>query len=322
MRASSRHRLGDVNVEHKGGPVSGRAPVGRRSIGGAVVEESLRSAGYDLEVGEVALVETRRPRRRPFSAVLAQNAWNFVPASEFEGLLAPYPREMKPRMRMRRVVAGVNVARAETVVCLSEAMATLVRSHQPRVAEKVVVAPVWLPMDFSSAALIDAPPQGDWALVPGTVTWYKGSLDAINVARRLGLDRIHFVGDDDGSGCWHQIVRVAERSDIDVSRETLGRSEMLRAYLEAGAVILPSRLESLGFGLSEALALGRRVVATNLPAHLELAKRMRREPAWLPALSAVSTAPMTAYPPMLDKANVGAAWTVVGQALGLPRSTA
>ena len=96
----------------------------RRSLGGAVVEDSLRGVGFASPASGARLVETQRPGRHAFTAVLAQNAWNVIPRADFERLALPYPSRMLTRMRLRRVVAHVNLRRARRVVCLSEAWPT------------------------------------------------------------------------------------------------------------------------------------------------------------------------------------------------------
>jgi glycosyltransferase involved in cell wall biosynthesis len=198
------------------------------------------------------------------------------------------------------------------VVCLTEAMADLVRRA---VRREVEVAPVWLPYDFTQLAATGGTAYHDAALVPGTVTWFKNPAAALGVVRDLGLDRVVYAGRDDGSGCWPDLLERAEALGIAATRTTLSRQEMYDALVAATAVVLPSRLESLGFSLGEALTLSPRVVASPIPSHREVVSRVGRTPAWLtagPIPAATGGAPAA-----LDPDAVSASWTRVGEALGL-----
>lgn len=287
----------------------------RRSLGGTVVEDSLRGVGFVLPDARCALVETQRPGSKPFAAVLAQNAWNVLPRADFARLAAPYPSRMVARMRLRRVVSAVNLRRARHVVCLSEAMGELVRAAGVP-DERVVVAPAYLALDMAEPATAGSEPAGEpFVLVPGTMTWYKDPQRALTTAAELGLARVRFAGPDDGSGCWEDVQRVATEKGLRVSLETLGRDEMRRALRDAALVVLPSRLESLGFSLGEALHHADRVVASALPAHVEAASWLGASPAWLPdhdVVAAASAAPHRAP-------DVRTHWVGVGEALGLRR---
>ena len=286
-----------------------------RSLGGTVVEDSLRGVGFTLPGEQCALVETQRPRRAPFTAVLAQNAWNVLPRAEFTRLAAPYPPRMVTRMRLRRLVSAMNLRRARHVVCLSEAMGDLVRASGVP-GERVVVAPAYLALDMAEPATTGAEQAGEpYVLVPGTMTWYKDPQQALTTAAELGLAQVRFAGPDDGSGCWEDVQQVALAKGLRVSLETLGRDGMRRALREAALVVLPSRLESLGFSLGEALHHADRVVASALPAHVEAATWLGSSPAWLPDYDVVAAAPTT----LRSGPDVLAHWVAVGEALGLRR---
>jgi hypothetical protein len=67
----------------------------RRSLGGSAVERSLVDSGFVKSQGSIALVETEFPRRHGFETVVAQNACNVIPASDFRALASQYPRKMR-----------------------------------------------------------------------------------------------------------------------------------------------------------------------------------------------------------------------------------
>lgn len=289
----------------------------RRSLGGVVVENSLRRVGFDLVGHRSALVETQRPGSGRFFAVLAQNAWNVVPDKEFTRLASPYPARMVARMRLRRVVAAVNLRRAERVVCLSAAMADLVRGVGVP-AQRVTVAPAYLAMDMverGPAAPLSASQES--VLVPGTVTWYKSPAEALSIAAAREIRHVRFAGPDDGSGCWADVEAGARQLGLQVSRETLSREAMREALASAALVVLPSQLESLGFSLGEALSHAREVVATPLPAHREAADWMGRAPTWMPEVSPRTAAEVA--PSLAREESVRACWMAVGESLGLRR---
>ncbi|WP_439937490.1 hypothetical protein ACS3YM_16350 [Nocardia sp. N13] len=286
----------------------------RRSFGGRVVEESLDRVGFDLSP-DVHIVETARPTLSGGGTVLVQNAWNFLPDAEFDELSRPYPRRMQRRMRQRRILSALNLRRASKVVALTAAMAELVTR---RTSGDVEVAEVLHPMDVLDAADDKTGmPDGPFVLLPGTITWYKDPLLGLAlVASRAELPRtVVLAGSDDGSGCWPEVGRVAATLGIEVVGGPVERPVMLAALRRAAAVVLPSRLESLGFSLTEALALTPGVVlASPIPAHLDLAERTGRTPSWL---GREATSAVTPAPP--DPDALHASWVALGAALGLPR---
>lgn len=293
----------------------------RRSLGGRVVEDSLARVGFRLDP-RVQIVETARPQLRGGATVLVQNAWNFLDEEEFAELSRPYPRAMQRRMVQRRALAALNVRRAARVVALTAAMADLVTA---RTGRTVTLAPVAYPLDVLDDADADDAtglPDAPFVLLPGTITWYKDPLTGLAlVAARADLpDRVLLAGPDDGSGCWADVRRVAAALGLEVSATALGRPAMLTALRRARAVVVPSRLESLGFSVSEALALAPgEVVASPLAAHRELAAGLGRTPTWIgePA----PTAPVPGTPVTPDAERLHDSWVALGTSLGLPRTT-
>lgn len=293
----------------------------RRSFGGQVVEAGLARAGFDTsQVPDLALVETERPRRAPYKVVLAQNAWNVVDPATFRQLLRRYPRAQQARHVARRAVARANLRRAGRVVVLTNAMGELCR----RVTDRVEVAPLTAPADLGDTAPGDRTtlPEGT-VLVPGTVTWYKdpgAALGLLGLLRESGVavSEVLLAGGDDGSGCLEEIRRASARAGVPVQHRVVDRGDMLAACRLASAVIVPSRLESLGFSLAEALLLAPVVVASDLPAHREIAARLGREPHWIGSAGPVVASEL---PPPDPKART-AEWLRLGEALGLTASDA
>jgi glycosyltransferase involved in cell wall biosynthesis len=294
--------------------------VGRRSLGGVVVEQSLRDVGYVLPgPRDVALVETARPRWPPYRVVLAQNAWNVVDRPELMSRLEDYPVPQRFRFLARRAIAQLNLHRADVVVCLTEAMADLCRPF----ARRVLVAPVSVPVDFLDATDPGPALPPGTLLVPGTVAPYKNPAAALGVfladRDELALESVLFAGGDDGSGCWSRVEEEARHHGIAVERRLLGRREMRSALRTASAVAVLSGMESLSFPLAEALLLNDTVTASRIPAHVEIARRLGREPRWADAAGGVASVLRTPVPAgsPIDAGALRAQWASLGHALGL-----
>lgn len=287
----------------------------RVSLGGQAVETSLAAVGFNTSNPQVALVETASPRFR-YDTVLVQNAWNVIPSDEFKAGMRPYPRGFEFRARIRRAVAHWNLRRARRVVCLTYAVADYLRSN---LGLEAVVAPATIPL--GSEARSDWPRydhnQG-FALVSGTVTWYKNPSEALKWLKlnEPQISRVVFAGKDDGSGCWQSIRQKATSMDLLVERGVFSRSELYSAYAEAEVTILPSELESLGFGLSEALRYSPRVIASPIPAHLEVAGRAGVSPEWLGDWNQAVERPHW-EPSPIDDGAARREWVAVGNALSL-----
>lgn len=293
-----------------------RAP--RVSIGGQVVASSLLAAGFQPTALDVAMVETAPPTRR-YRVVLVQSAWNVISWDEFRRLIRPYPPRMQTRAVLRRRVARANLRRAERVVCLTHAIAQVLYENTGITA---TIAAVTLPMDTTQARVPGTAGAVDrFALVPGTITWFKRPVDALQWVHLHGagsIDRVLFCGSDDGSGCWQRVREVADRLGVVVTRELASRERLNDLYVQARATILPSELESLGFALSEALLLSPRVIARPVPSHLELATRVGRQPEW--GFACDPSAADISVGPLIDHQHVERQWVGVGEVLGLPRS--
>lgn len=275
---------------------------------------SLATVGYHQPLS-VALVETVRPRLRPHDVVLSQNAWNYLPRATFARLLGPYEPRRRGLYCARRAVAGVNARRARTNVVLSHYMADLLSAR----GLDAVVAPVTLPLDLCDT---DPPsmraPSGidrSYVLVPGTLTPYKNADYAIDLLRLLPEQQrplLVFAGTDDGSGQQQRITRALNRAGLRHWLGPVTREEMSWLLVHAVATVVPSRLESLSLSVAEALALSPQVLASPLPVHREVARRLAREPRWIPDEPDLATAQMLletpSEVPAVDRAPFRQEW--------------
>ncbi|MEI2777018.1 MAG: glycosyltransferase [Tetrasphaera sp.] len=288
----------------------------RESAGGGVVRESLAEAGVTAWPDRVSLVETARSRRA-LDAILVQSAWNVVPMTIFAQLLRPYPARMQAIASARRALAQAQIRRARRVVTLTESVAALVEQTTGRTP---IVAPVTAGLqDWADLAEQSAEQdigRGEHALVVGTVSWFKRPWLALDVIHRHRphLREIVFAGGDDGSGCWDVVQHHAAGYGLTVRRVQVPHAQMAALYRSAGACVLPSALESLGFGLVEALLACPDVIAARIPPHAEMAARLGVSPSWI-------TADGLGFPsggrPVLGVASVTDEWRSVADALGL-----
>lgn len=300
-------------------------PGGRRrlSTGGQLVELSLRKSGFLLDDTSRPLVETATPASRPFSAILAQNAWTVISPQEFHALSQPYPWPHVARHLARRGLAQINLRRCASRYCLSESMQAVMRKR----GFDAAVVPVTLPLDVCGP-LDPRPPawmadQRPFVLVPGTITWYKGTDRVAGLLRRSGRTdlRVVLAGDDDGSGCLENVLQGLSGWDVRIGRVT--RPEMQWLLLNAETTLIPSRLESLSFSMAEALALSRAVVASPLPVHVEVAKRIGRAPTWLDHDTGpeayVGASPSGPHLSDEDRERFANQWLALGRAMSLAR---
>lgn len=297
----------------------------RRSLGGSLVESSLEFFGFPTEAAHLAIVETSRPRRLGYDVVLVQNAWNVIPTKLFKEMLTPYPRRMRRRMRARRAIAHFNLERAGTVICLTEYMTELCAT---RTTAPCTTVPVHAPPDVTRCATgigQETSSEVTKILIPGTATWYKNPIVGIEYAARLQgkLGRpseVLLAGPDDGSGCLPGMVAEARRCNVSLVQEVLNRKEMLQKLIESDVVCLGSNLESLGFSMAEALLLSPRVVASSIPTHKEISRRIGREPFWDFSLSRpYVNSPRPFASPEALRLSIDQEWIGLGRSLGLLR---
>ncbi|GAB3915609.1 hypothetical protein GCM10011575_46990 [Microlunatus endophyticus] len=260
-------------------------PIGkpRLSLGGLAVEQSLVSVGFDCDTPGAALIETAPPTVR-YRTVLVQNAWNVLPDGAFQKHLKRYPRSHRRRATARRALARWNLCRTAKVVCLTHAVASLVNQSlgiRSVVAEATVPVHDWSIHDRHLKKSENAKPA--YALVPGTITWYKRPQAALDwlAEHEPNIRQIKIIGKDDGSGCLQDLQRSAEERSLLIEQQVVDHANLYPLYAAAAVTILPSSLESLGLGLSEALVHASRVVASAIPAHREIAGRVGTEAEWM-----------------------------------------
>jgi hypothetical protein len=290
--------------------------VTRASQGGLAVIESLRAVGFEPEEfpEHVALAESVLPRRDAARTVLFQNAWTVLPHQELWAHLRGESARRKGREVVRRTVAAVNARRATKLLALTQYMGGLVQERTGRAAE---VHSVGTSLDLFGRPE-SAPPvlemQGSFALIPGSVQAYKRpsyGLDYLAASPFKGDVRaVVFAGSRVDEDLEAQLAAQARGVGLNPIFATLSRPEVKWAYRNSVVTILPSRLESLGFALGEALYLSPHVAASRIPAHVEVARRLKAEPFWIDGRNSGQP-----HPPEIDQAALRESWRLLGEAL-------
>lgn len=259
------------------------------SPGGHSVVNSLRIAGTnveDLDPIRIRLAETQGPYvSQAARVVLVQNAWTMLTWREYVSQVRDYPLETKLRHLVRTAAARSVVSRANSTVALTDYMAHLVRDKGLALPQVYSVG--------TSIDLFELPEQkpnveigGHFALVPGSIQPYKRPLDAVRILgqhRSLlpQLDQVVFAGPIIDKALREELTREARAISLEPVFLGLTRPEMKWALSNSEVTILSSGLESLNFGLGEALYLSNLVVASPIPVHIEVASRLAADPVWI-----------------------------------------
>jgi glycosyltransferase involved in cell wall biosynthesis len=176
--------------------------------------------------------------------------------------------------QLYRPVGGRQLAAADAVVCVSDAERALVIRDFPRVAGKVVTIPNGTdprPRDRAEAdpALCDDPV----VLTVGRLERYKNVDLVIDAFRDVpfaatlviagdGPDRARLERHAANGPGW-PVIFTGRVSDVRLDQ----------LFAQASVVTSASDHEAFGLTLADGLAWGARVVASDIPAHAELARR-------------------------------------------------
>jgi glycosyltransferase involved in cell wall biosynthesis len=244
----------------------------RSSGGGQTV---LASLGIDETAlpSHVALRETRF-HRDPLRILVCQNALNFVSIRD-QWRLAGIQFALDPRQPVRSLNARTNAGRSETTVCLTSAMGDLVAARVPH--SNIEVIPVTVPLDViehvTNLGWRTSELDGDFLHVGGILRYKRieGVLSAIGQVRPKAT--LHLFGEGDPRYV-DELIAFGKSRSVEVIRTKLRRGELIRAMGPGTTLVSNSAVESLGFPVAEAAALGCRVVASAIPAHREIASRL------------------------------------------------
>jgi glycosyltransferase involved in cell wall biosynthesis len=164
------------------------------------------------------------------------------------------------------------VARAQRIICVTAAERRLLADRFPRSARRAVV----IPNGVESEPLATAQPfasAGPLVLVSGRLEAYKHPVAAVDALSLLPAGvTLKITGDGpERAALEHRIrqLRLTDRAQL------LGRvsDDDLRRWMRTARVLVSmSEHEAYGIVLLEALAAGAGVVASDIPAHREIAE--------------------------------------------------
>lgn len=245
-----------------------------------VVPHLLRRGGFDLffSVSEVSALHTPCPR-----VVLAQNLKFYTPLNSFPQFSQRW--HLLIRRLTRQPFAYLTVRSADRIIFVSESFRQTVMARMHLCREKTQVIyhglnPVFrLANDELSADPIVG--IGPYLLTVSSITEHKNVETLLQGFARViveGADQelqLTVVGSSLNTGLCQSLLSQASALGIANRVHFVGHVEperLVTFYRNAKVFVLPSRLESFGLPLIEAMACGAPVVASDLPVCREICK--------------------------------------------------
>ncbi len=170
--------------------------------------------------------------------------------------------------------------RARAVIAVSEAVAEEIRAEYSTAGTPVFVAPNGVDAAWGQALPVDAADRSRLGL-PDRYVLFMGNLEprknlgmllrAHSAARRQdrSVPQLVLVGPTGWGDRWQGATPDPE--DVVVAGYLSG-ADLQRVVARAAAVCMPSHYEGFGLPVLEALAAGRPVLASDIPAHREVAR--------------------------------------------------
>lgn len=175
--------------------------------------------------------------------------------------------------KLYKPVGGKVFRSADAVVCVSEFERGLVIKDFPSVTNKVCVILNGTEFEKYTISASDATARQPIVLVAGRLERYK-NIDLIIQAFRglLSEARLIVVGDGPDRP---RLERIAKSNESHYPVEFAGRisdAAITALFAQCRVVVSASDHEAFGLTVAEGLAAGARVVASNIPAHVEIAQ--------------------------------------------------
>jgi glycosyltransferase involved in cell wall biosynthesis len=173
-----------------------------------------------------------------------------------------------------RVAAGWALRRAAAVICVSAAEKQALSSQFP--GTRAVVIPNGI--DVSELT----PPTSDRSdnhslLAVGRLEHYKGQASIIGAMQHLPPPwTLTLVGDGSQRASLERAIDLHGLQDRIFLSPWMSRPELVRSYQNAAVFVSMSLQEAFGITLLEAAAAGAAVVASDIPAHREVASLLPR----------------------------------------------
>lgn len=181
--------------------------------------------------------------------------------------------QVTKRLKLLTQAAAVTQPKAHAVIAVSTDQAARIERFHFHRGKSVPVRP-WLPVQHSSQRWI--PDEADGLLFISDLYPYKNFeliLSALQLLPRTSRPSIDVVGAPIDLRYFEKLRSTATDLGVSESVRWLGRLEhedTLRLMRRATALLMPSRRESLGLPLLEAMAVGLPIVATNLASFHEI----------------------------------------------------
>ena len=176
---------------------------------------------------------------------------------------------------------------ADVVICVSNAEATLVAEMFPRAMDRLTVIPNGVDVDAIRAA-IPHRTDGDVVLASARLEKYKQVGRIVDAMSELGPPFIlGITGDGPERRALESRIERLEVSDRVRVLGRVDRSTYLQWLRVASVFVTLSKHEAQGIAVLEALTAGTPVIASDIPAHREIADR---------ANGAVSLVPLNISP--------------------------
>ena len=175
--------------------------------------------------------------------------------------------------RPYRVLGRRLLERSRAVVCVSRAEALRLAADFPAARDRIVVIPNGTRLPAPSArALAECPAgAGDVASIGRLEHYKRNDLLVEAIARVPAPARLVLVGEGPARTA---LARQAERLGVGDRVTLTGRlpgDDLAAVLARAGVVASMSEHEAFGLSVADGLAAGARVVASDLPAHREVA---------------------------------------------------
>lgn len=171
-------------------------------------------------------------------------------------------------------LATVLFRRADKVTCVSAAESELLLRRYPSTESRLVIVPLGVD---TSAILAAEPFETDRpvVLVAGRLEGYKHVEAAIHAFARMSAEaRLVVCGTGSQRPVLERLVRELGIAHDVSFRGVVGEEELRRWQRTASSTVSLSTREAFGLTLLEAAVGGSRVVASDIPAHAELAERV------------------------------------------------
>lgn len=166
--------------------------------------------------------------------------------------------------------------RADKVTCVSAAEAELLLHRYPSAESRLVIVPNGVDLD---AILAAEPLETDRpvVLVAGRLESYKRVDAAVRAFARMSAEaRLVICGTGSHQPALERLVHELGIAHDVSFRGVVGDEELRRWQRTASSTVSLSTREAFGLTLFEAAVAGSRVVASDIPAHAELAGRIGR----------------------------------------------